>query len=215
MPDGGRSSRRTVDSRIFTIIDRNRAVEMWHIYCEGKDHRERDIELPKETRTRMVKARRQRCDVYRHQLARQEWGHFPIRRYHATRIQPWASRVGLAMLIPGTLLAAGSCNRLVTQVPLGVLMLAFSLITLGGLLTIVSGLRIFTRSSFSGDSIPLESLGVLSRALGFTSDVIAIESLPGGCRPDHFKGLIEIEAPVGEWEILEEYSIDAGWYRAS
>jgi len=119
------------------------------------------------------------------------------------------------MLMAGTLLAAASANRDVTQAPLSILILAVGLITVGGLLTMASGSRILVRPSFSGAVVPLEAFGVSGQALGFSSQVIASESLPAGYRPTYFKGSIEIDAPVGDWKVLEEYSTDAGWYRVA
>jgi hypothetical protein len=206
---------RVPDSRVLAIVERKRVTEVWHIRRTGTSYKEREIASPKEVYSRMVNGRQQRCDIFQHQLARQEWGRFLVRRYRATRIRPWGPSVGLMMLMAGTIMAAGCTNRQVTNVPLGMLILAVVLITLGGTLTIASGWQILVRRSFSGKGVPLESIGISSHALGFLEPVTASEVLPEGYRPGRFKGRVEIEAPVGEWEIVEEYSTDAGWYRVA
>lgn len=202
------------DSRIVTIIQNNRVAEIWQITRTGTTYKEREVDLPKEVLHRAVNGRQLRCDVNRHQIARQEWGSFIIRRYRATRILPWGPAGGLMMLIPGTVLAAGSANRGITQVPLIMLLLAVALITVGGFLTIASGWRILARQAPPTAGVPLESLGVSSRALGLEDPVFASDSIPAGYRLSNCKGLIEIESPIGEWEILKEYSVEAGWYWA-
>ena len=196
-------------SRLVAIIAKKQVVEVWHIYRERTTYKEREVDLPQNTRGRvMVKG-----PIYKRQISRQEWGHFVIRRYHATQIQPWMSSVGLTMLIPGTLLAAGSANQ-VMQVPVGLLVLQFALVTIGGLMALASGWRILARRLISNDGMTLESLGVSSHALGFPKDVTASDPVPSGFRRGRFKGTIHVEIPVGRWELAEEYTIQSEWPRA-
>ena len=58
---------------------------------------------------------------------------------------------------------------------------------------------------------PLESLGVSGHALGFPSGATAAEPAPNGFRAARYKGSIEIDIPIGEWETLEEFTPDMGW----
>ena len=169
---------------------------------------------PAEIQARVVDGRQERREVHRTQLARQEWGHFIIRRHQATRMLRWAPTIGLTMLIPGTLLAAGSANLGIAQVPLSLLILQFTLITIGGLMAISAGWRVITRRVQPRSGIPLESLGVSSRALGLPNGALVLEPPPVGCRASQFKGEIEVDAPAGSWSIVEEFESNFGWYRA-
>jgi hypothetical protein len=117
------------------------------------------------------------------------------------------------MLIPGTLLAAGSANLGIAQVPLSLLILQFTLITIGGLMAISAGWRVITRR-VQPSGIPLESLGVSSHALGLPNGALVLEPMPVGCRASRFKGEIEVDAPAGSWSVVEEFESDFGWYRA-
>ena len=94
--------------RVVAIIAKNEVVELWYLHLRRTDYRERDIEVGKDMRVRLVDGRRQRREVHQRQIERQPWGHYLIHRYQATRMLPWIPSAGLAMLIPGTLLAAGS-----------------------------------------------------------------------------------------------------------
>lgn len=205
----------TQSPRVVAIIAKKQIVELWHIYLLRRDYKERDIELPAEIRTCVVNGRQERFKFNRRQLARQQWGHCLIRRYQATRMVPWTPSVGLAMLIPGTLLAAGSANQGIMDVPLSMLIAQSALITIGGLLALGSGWRIVTqRLRFTGD-IPLESLGVSGHALGFPNGTVASEQLPGGYRTGRLRGTVEVEVPVGQWNVVEEYTDELGWHPTS
>jgi hypothetical protein len=207
MPSG---TQQADTSRLVGIIAKKQVVEVWHIYRERTTYKEREVDFPQTPRS--LDAMEGRC-VYKRQISRQEWGHFVIRRYHATQIQPWMSSLGLTMLIPGTLLAAGSANQ-VMQVPIGLLVLQCALVTIGGLMALASGWRILVRRLISTNGMPLESLGVSSHALGFPKDVTASDPIPSGFRRGRFKGTIHVEVPVGRWEVAEEYTIQSEWPRA-
>lgn len=194
-------------SRLVAIISKKQVMEVWHIYRERTVYREREVDLPQNVHGRLPADGR---GLYRRQISRQEWGHFVIRRYHATQIQPWMSSLGLTMLIPGTLLAAGSANQIM-QVPVSLLILQFALVTVGGLMALASGWRIFVRRFVSADGMPLESLGVSSHALGFPKDVTASDPVPSGFRRGRFKDTIHVEIPVGQWEVVQEYTIESEW----
>src|SRR5579863_4825605 len=94
-------------SKLVAIMAKGRIVEVWQILCDRTDFREREAVVQQEVLGHVVKGRRERQIVQRHQLSRQEWGHFLIRRFHAKRTQPWMSSLGLTTLVPGALLAAG------------------------------------------------------------------------------------------------------------
>jgi hypothetical protein len=194
-------------SRLVAIIAKKQVVEVWHIYRERTVFREREIDLPQKGPGRV---RVERRGLYKRQILRQVWGHFVIRRYHATQIQPWMSSLGLTMLIPGTLLAAGSANQIM-QVPIGLLVLQCALVTVGGLMALASGWRVLVRRLVSADGMPLESLGVSSHALGFPKDVTASDSVPSGFRRGRFKGSIHVEIPIGQWEVTQEYTVESEW----
>ena len=194
-------------SRLVAIIAKKQVVEVWHIYRQRTVYREREVDLPQKVRDRTTAEGR---GVYRRQISRQEWGHFAIRRYQSTQIQPWMSSLGLIMLIPGTLLAAGSANQIM-QVPIALLVLQCALVTIGGLMALASGWRILVRRFVSSEGVPLESLGVSSHALGFPKDVIASDPVPSGFRRGRFKGTIHVEIPVGRWEVVQEYTIESEW----
>jgi hypothetical protein len=194
-------------SRLVAIVTKKQIVEIWQIQRERTNFREREVDVPHEVRGRLVHGQHQRYRTYKRRLLRQEWGHFVIRRYQATQIQPWMSSLGLAMLIPGTLMAAGTANQF-GHVPVGVLVTQFSLVTVGGLMALASGWQLLVRKLISARGAPLESLGVSSQALGFRQDVAASESVPSGYRRGRFKGSIEVELPIGEWEVVQEYMLD-------
>jgi len=202
------------DSRMVAIIANNRIIEGWDIHRQRTEYRERETDLPAEIQARVVDGRQERREVHRTQLARQEWGHFIIRRHQATRMLRWAPTIGLTMLIPGTLLAAGSANLGIAQVHLSLLILQCTLITIGGLMAISAGWRVITRRVQPRSGIPLESLGVSSRALGLPNGALVLEPPPVGCRASQFKGEIEVDAPAGSWTVVEEFNSDFGWYRA-
>src|SRR6185369_17744003 len=101
--------------RVVAIISKQQIVELWHIHRLRTNYKEREIDLPKEIHSNIVNGRRERHQVHRRQLSRQEWGHFVIERYQATRMLPWTPSVGLMMLIPGTLLAAGSASQGISE----------------------------------------------------------------------------------------------------
>src|SRR5260370_38726303 len=94
--------------RVVAIVARNEVIELWHIHLQRADYRERDIEVGKEIRVRETDGRRQRREVHRRQVERQPWGRFVIHRYQATRMLRWSPSLALALLMPGTRLAAGS-----------------------------------------------------------------------------------------------------------
>src|SRR5579872_7349289 len=78
-------------SKLVAIMAKGRIVEVWQILCDRTDFREREAVVPQEVLGHVVKGRRERQIVQRHQTSRQEWGHFLIRRFHAKRTQPWMS----------------------------------------------------------------------------------------------------------------------------
>ena len=127
---------------------------------------------------------------------------------------PWTPSLGLTMLIPGTLLAAGSANQGIMQVPMWVLIAQSVLIIVGGLLALSSGVRLFKRLR-SINGLPLEALGVSGHALGFPSGAVASDPAPGGYRAARYKGLLEIDIPIGQWQVVEEFTSDMGWRRTS
>jgi len=192
------------------IIDGNEIMEVWHIHHIRTVYKERDLVLPKVVRTRTVSGQRQRYSVYRHQVAHQEWGHFLIRRYQATRLIPWMPSLSMSMLIPGTLLAAGTAN---SGAPIGLLILQSLLISVGGVMAVASGWRILRRLR-PGGTIELESLGVSGHALGFPTGVRALDSVPTGFRAGRFRGAIEVESSVGEWQVVAEHEAD-GEFRSA
>jgi hypothetical protein len=200
--------------RVVAIMARNEVIELWHIYLRRTDYREQDIEVGKEVRVRDVDGRRQRREVHQRQIERQPWGHFVIHRYQATRMLPWGPSLGLAMLIPGTLLAAGSAKQGIMQVPLGLLIIQTALITLGGFMALSSGWRIVSRRLQSNEGLPLETLGVSGHALGFPAATFASEPAPGGYRAGRLRGQLEVDAAMGEWEVVQKYE-DQGWWRQS
>ena len=199
----------TEPPRIVGVVSKKHVLEIWHIHLVRTAYRERESELPSEVRTRIVNGRRERQHIYRRERARQEWGRFLIRRYQATRMLPWTRSVGLTLLIPGTLLAAGSANQIM-QVPVWLLIAQSALIIIGGLLALSSGVRLLKRWCPT-NGMPLETLGVSGHALGFPSGATASEPPPDGFRAGRFKGSIEIDIPIGEWESLEEFTPDLGW----
>ena len=193
--------------RAVAIIEKAQILEIWHIQHLRTVYKERDLELPKIHRTRTINGQRQRYNVYRRQVAHQEWGHFLIRRYQATRLIPWMPSLSMGMLIPGTLLAAGTASSGIMHVPLVLLVLQSLLVSVGGVLAVASGWRILRRLR-PGGVIELESLGVSGHALGFPTGVVALDVVPTGFRPGRFKGAIEVEGSVGEWKIVAEHEAD-------
>jgi len=198
--------------RVVAIIAKNEVVELWYLHLRRTDYRERDIEVGKDMRVRLVDGRRQRREVHQRQIERQPWGRFVIHRYQATRMLPWASSLGLAMLIPGTLLAAGSAKQGIMEIPFSLLVLQTALITLGGLMALSSGWRIVSSRLRSNEGSPIETLGVSGHALGFPAGTFASEPAPGGYRAGRFRGQLEVDAAMGEWEVVQKYE-DQGWWR--
>lgn len=197
--------------RAVAIIDKSEILEVWHIHHLRTVYKERDLELPKVLRTRTISGQRQRYNVYRRQVAHQEWGHFLIRRYQATRLVPWMPSLSMSMLIPGTLLAAGTANNGIIHAPIGLLILQSILISVGGVLAVASGWRILRRLR-PGGTIEIESLGVSGHALGFPSGVAALDSVPSGFRAGRFIGAIEVEASVGDWQVVAEHEADGEFH---
>lgn len=197
----------TQPPRVVAVTTKTQILEIWHIQRIRTVYKERDFELPKQRRSRVINGQRQRYHVYRRQVAHQEWGHFLIRRYNATRIVPFMPSFGLSMLIPGTLLAAGTANQGIMHAPVGLLILQSLLITIGGIMVVGSGWRILRRLQ-PGGGIELESLGVSGHALGFPSGVVASDTVPAGFRAGRFKGAIEVEGAVGEWRVVAEHEAD-------
>jgi hypothetical protein len=197
--------------RAVAIIDKSEILEIWIIQQMRTVFKERDLELPKIIRTRTINGQRQRYNVYRRQVAHQEWGHFLIRRYHATRLVPWMPSLSIGMLIPGTLLAAGTATNGILNVPVGLLILQSVLVSVGGVLAVASGWRILRRLR-PGSVIELESLGVSGHALGFPTGVVALDSVPSGFRAGRFKGAIEVEGSVGEWNVVAEHEADGEYH---
>jgi hypothetical protein len=208
-PDNGSES--VPSLRAVAIIDKNEILEIWIIQQMRTVFKERDLELPKIIRTRTINGQRQRYNVYRRQVAHQEWGHFLIRRYQATRLVPWMPSLSVGMLIPGTLLAAGTATNGILNVPVGLLILQSVLVSVGGVLAVASGWRILRRLR-PGGVIELESLGVSGHALGFPTGVVALDSVPSGFRAGHFKGAIEVEGSVGEWKVVAEHEADGEYH---
>ena len=165
--------------RAVAIIEGNEIMEVWHIHHIRTVTRRTRPATPKVLRTRTISGQRQRYNLYRHQVAHQEWGRFLIRRYQATRLVPWMPSLSMSMLIPGTLLAAGTANGESCARPFGLLILQSLLISVGGVqwLFTALGLRILRRLR-PGGTIELESLGVSGHALGFPTGVRALEPVP-------------------------------------
>jgi hypothetical protein len=203
----------SIAPRLVAIVSKQQVVELWHIQHQRTKYRERESSLPTEIRTRVLNGRRERCDVHRRQVAVQAWGHFVIRRYQATRMGPWLPSLGLGMLIPGTLMAAGTASQGVLSVPVSILILQTALVSIGGVMAVASGWRLLTQRLRSADGAPLESLGVSGRALGMPADTVASEPAPKGYRRGRFKGFLEVEIPMGEWSVVEHLTTDAGWHR--
>ncbi len=195
-------------SKLVAIMAKGQIVEVWQILCDRTDFRESEAVVPQEVFGHVVKGRRERQIVQRHQISRQEWGHFLIRRFHAKRTQPWMSSLGLTTLVPGALLAAGSANQGVTTVPLGMLVLQAAMVIMGSLMALTAAWRLVTRRFLSATGQPLESLGVSSHAMGFPSNVIACEGVPSGYGRGRFKGFVEVELPLGDWELVEDQVIE-------
>ena len=200
-------------SRVIAIVAKDRVVEVWHVYRQRTEYRERETDLPTEIQTRVVDGRQERRDIRRMQRAQQEWGHLIIRRHQATRMLRWAPPIGLMMLIPGTLLAAGSASRGIMELPVAWLILQCALIILGGLLAIGSGWRIVGRRLQLSEGMPLGSLGVSAYTLGLPNEAVAMEPVPAGYRASGFKSEIEVDVPLGSWTMVEEFETDYGWYR--
>jgi len=200
--------------RTVAIVAKNQVIELWHIHRLRSSYKEREVHLPAEIRTRTVNGRREQCELQRRHVSHQEWGRFMIRRYQATRMIPWTPSIGLMMLIPGTLLAAGSANQGIMEVPISLLVLQCALIGAGGMMAIASGWRLLTRQMPSTDGVPVETLGVSGHALGLPNDALVAESLPGGYRASQCKGQLEVDAPVGPWIVVEELTSDLGWHKA-
>ena len=196
------------NAKLVAIMANGRIVEVWQILCDRTDFREREDVVPQEVLGHVVKGRRERQIVQRHQTSRQEWGHFLIRRFHAKRTQPWMSSLGLTTLVPGALLAAESANQGVATVPIGMLVLQGAMVVMGSLMALTAAWRLITRRWLSVTGQPLESLGVSSHAMGFPSDVMACEGVPSGYGRGHFKGFVEVELPLGEWELVEDKVIE-------
>lgn len=195
-------------SKLVAIMAKGQIVEVWQILCDRTDFRERESVVPEEVVGHVVKGRRERQIVQRHQISRQQWGHFLIRRFNAKRTQPWMSSLGLTTLVPGALLAANSANQGVTTVPLGMLVLQGALVVMGSLMALTAAWRLITRRWLSVTGQPLESLGVSSYAMGFPSGVMACEGVPSGYGKGRFKGFVEVELPLGEWELVEDKVIE-------
>jgi hypothetical protein len=208
-PDNGDESAPSL--RAVAIVDKNEILEIWIIQQIRTVYKERDLELPKILRTRTINGQRQRYNVYRRQVAHQEWGHFVIRRYQATRLVPWMPSLSIGMLIPGTPLAAGTATTGILNVPVGLLVLQSVLVSVGGVLAVASGWRILRRLR-PGGVIELESLGVSGHALGFPSGVVALDAVPSGFRAGRFKGSIEVEGSVGEWKVVAEHEADGEYH---
>src|SRR6266481_2535811 len=189
--------------RVMAIVARNEVIELWHIHLQRTDYRERDIEVGREVRVRETDGRRQRREVHLRQIERQPWGHFIIHRYQATRMLPWTPSLGLAMLIPGTLLAAGSARQGIMQIPFSLLVIQTALITLGGLMALSSGWRIVSSRLRSNEGLPIETLGVSGHALGFPAGTFASEPVPGGYRAGRFRGELEVDAAMGERAVIQ------------
>ena len=196
------------NSKLVAIMAKGQIVEVWQILCDRTDFREREAVVPQEVLGHVVKGRRERQIVQRHQTSRQEWGHFLIRRFNARRTQPWMSSLGLTTLVPGALLAAGSANQGVATVPIGMLALQGAMVVMGSLMALTAAWRLITRRWLSVTGQPLESLGVSSHAMGFPSDVVACEGVPSGYGRGSFKGFVEVELPLGEWELVEDKVIE-------
>lgn len=195
-------------SKLVAIMAKGQIVEVWQILCDRTDFRERESVVPQEVLGHVVKGRRERQIVQRHQISHQEWGHFLIRRFHPKRTQPWMSSLGLTTLVPGALLAAGSANQGVATVPIGMLVLQGAMVVMGSLMALTAAWRVITRRWFSVTGQPLESLGVSSHAMGFPSDVMACEGVPSGYGRGRFKGFVEVELPLGEWELVSDQAIE-------
>lgn len=198
-------------SRVVAVTTKSQILEIWHIQRIRTVYKERDLALPKELRTRVVNGQRQRYNVYRRQVAHQEWGHYIIRRYQATRIIPWMPTFGLSMLIPGTLMAAGTASQGLMHVPIGLLILQSVLITVGGMMLVGSGWHILRRLQPSS-GVELESLGVSGHALGFPKDTTASDTVPAGFRAGRFVGAIEVEGAAGEWRVVAEQEADGEFH---
>lgn len=202
----------TPTPRVVAIVARNEVIELWHIHLQRTDYRERDIDVGKEVRVRETDGRRQRREVHRRQIERQPWGHFIIHRYQATRMLPWTPSLGLAMLIPGTLLAAGSARQGLMQIPFSLLIIQTALISLGGLMALSSGWRILLSRLRPSEGVPVETLGVSGHAMGFPAATFASEPAPVGYRAGRFRGQLEVDAAMGDWEVMQRYE-DQGWWR--
>ena len=96
------------------------------------------------------------------------------------------------------------------QIPFSLLVLQTALITLGGLMALSSGWRIVSSRLRSNEGSPIETLGVSGHALGFPAGTFASEPAPGGYRAGRFRGQLEVDAAMGEWEVVRNTKTRAG-----
>lgn len=195
-------------SKLVAIMAGGQIVEVWQILCDRTNFREREDVVPQEMFGHVIKGRRERQVVQRHRISHQEWGHFLIRRFHAKRTQPWMSALGLTTLVPGALLAAGSANHGVATVPISMLVLQGAMVVIGSLMALTAAWRVITRRWLSATGQRLESLGVSGHAMGFPPNVLACEGVPTGYGRGAFKGFVEVELPLGEWEVVDERTLE-------
>ena len=81
------------------------------------------------------------------------------------------------------------------------------MVIMGSLVALTAAWRVITRKWLSAAGQPLKSLGVSGHAMGFPTGVLACESVPNGYRRGRFKGFVEVESPIGDWEIVEDQII--------
>jgi hypothetical protein len=114
----------------------------------------------------------------------------------------------LATLVPGALLAAGSANHGVDTVPIGMLVLQGAMVIMGSLVALTAA-----RGSSPGNGSRRQDSRWNRSAYpvmpcDFLQASLLANQCPAGYGRGRFKGFVEVELPICDWEMVEDQIIE-------
>ena len=198
--------------RTIAIIEPDRVLEIWDwILVNPIDAKEREVDLGKTVETRSGERGQECREAFHFERSRQQWGHYAIRRYEAKRTPSRLPYGGIVALLSGVVVIVIAATELWGRVPFAAILAGIALLITGSVLIVLAAKSIsVARPAY--DAVSLESLGIGGKVLGFSPEARAVTAIPVGYMRGVLKHELELDAPTGDWEGVEQYSITGNWY---
>jgi hypothetical protein len=201
-------------TEFLAIIEGRRIVEIWERKLREATSKEREIETKRWVESRIVNSRRECCDVYEFEKARRPWGQFKIRRYSAKRAQSPLIMLGAASVVLGTIMLLTFLPQLHTPWAILLTICGGLLVLAGPVLGAVDllGLWLPVSLRLPQDVGSFESLGLSAEALGFSARARISREIPEGYQRSGYQNEWDMDAPLGDWEVIEVVTLAGAWY---